>query len=245
MTPPLGIGALIAQSFRLLFANFATLFPLAFVPALLLAILGYLTDTATPPPSDPAEVPDMGLGPGALLLGLLASLIGFFVMGFMALAALDAVIGKRHTVGEYTAQTLRHFLPIVGLGIALSFALVVGLLLFIVPGLYIAARYLPWIQTVVFENAGWSGLGRARDLTEGYRWPLVAALLLFGLLVLAAAFVIAPLAVTIGGPLAVLVEAVLTGLYYALVSIFGALIYARLREIKEGLSIPQIAALID
>jgi hypothetical protein len=242
--PPLGIGALVAQSFRLLFANFGTLFPLAFVPALLLAVLGWVTQPAEMP-ADPTAIPDLGFSLGTFLVGLLAALVGFFVMGFMSLAALDAVLGKRHTVAEYTAQTLRHLVPIVVLSIVLSIAVFFGLLLLVVPGLYLAARFLPWIQAVVFENAGWSGLARANQLTEGYRWPLVGAVLLMGIIIVAASLVIAPLAVMPGGLIGVLVEAVVSGLYYALVSIFTALVYARLREVKEGLGIPQIAALID
>ena len=243
MNPPLGVTAIIAQTFRLLFANLGMLFPLAFVPALVVALLGWATAPAAPLPGADPAIPDV---PTAmeLVFALVAALIGFFIMGFMSLASLDAVLGKRHTVSEYTAQTLRHLLPIVVLGILLSIGVGIGLVFLLVPGLYLAARFLPWIQAVVFENAGWSGLARASELTEGYRWPLVGALLAMSVVVVAISLLIAVLTVG-GGLLAVLVNAVISGVYYALISVFTALVYARLREIKEGLSISQIAALID
>jgi hypothetical protein len=242
MNPPLGVTAIIAQTFRLLGANLGMLFPLAFVPALVVALLSWAT---TPEVAATAD-PNVPVVPTAteIVLGLVAALIGFFIMGFMSLASLDAVLGKRHTVGEYTAQTLRHLGPIIMLGVLLSISVAIGILFLIVPGLYLAARFLPWIQAVVFENAGWSGLARAAELTEGYRWPLVGGLLAMGVIVVAASLLVALLTMG-GGLLAVLVNAVVSGVYYALIGIFTALIYARLREIKEGLSIREIAALID
>jgi hypothetical protein len=44
--------------------------------------------------------------------------------------------------------------------------------------------------------------------------------------------------------LAVMLEAVLSGLYYALAAIFTALVYLRLRAIREGATAADIAASI-
>ncbi len=244
--PPLGVFGLIAQTFRLFFARFGTLFPLAFGPALILALIGWaITPVALPENFDPAvdSFPTPGLGDVAL--GILSMLIGFFVIGFMCLAALDAVMGRSHTISQYTQQTLRQLLPIGVLGIALTIMAGIGGALLIVPGLYVLARFLPWVESVVFEDVGWSGLGRAQQLTEGYRWPLVGAVLLMGVIVLAIIVALTPIMIAVSGGLAgALVEAVISALYYALIAIFTALIYARLREIKEGMSIAQIAATI-
>lgn len=247
--PPLGVFGLIAQTFRLFFARFGTLFPLAFVPALALALIGWaITPVVLPENFDPTV--DVFPAPtfGDLLLGVLSMVIGFFVIGFMCLAALDAVMGRSHTIGQYTRQTMRQLLPIGVLGIALTVMAAIGGMLLIVPGLYVLARFLPWVESVVFEDVGWSGLGRAQQLTEGYRWPLVGAVLLMGVIVVAIIVAVSPIMLAVsGGGLAlatVLLEAVISGLYYALIAIFTALIYARLREIKEGMTIAQIAATI-
>ncbi|MER2510546.1 hypothetical protein [Amaricoccus sp.] len=247
--PPLGVFGLIAQTFRLFFARFGTLFPLAFVPALALALIGWaITPVVLPENFDPTV--DVFPAPtfGDLLLGVLSMVIGFFVIGFMCLAALDAVMGRSHTIGQYTRQTMRQLLPIGVLGIALTVMAAIGGMLLIVPGLYVLARFLPWVESVVFEDVGWSGLGRAQQLTEGYRWPLVGAVLLMGVIVVTIIVAVSPIMLAVsGGGLAlatVLLEAVISGLYYALIAIFTALIYARLREIKEGMTIAQIAATI-
>jgi hypothetical protein len=240
----LGVLRLIGRSFRLLAAQFGFLFPLAFAPSLALSAIAYALG------GDPTEVGPEGLpvlGWGALLALFFNVLIGFVVTGVMCLAALDAALGKRHTIGEYLSQTLRHIGPIVVLGLLLSVATGFGMVLALLPGLYVVARWLPWAPAIVFENAGWSGLGRAQELTEGYRWPLVGAATLIGLAVLAVLLLAGPLlgAAFAMGPIGVAVEAAFAGLYYALIAVFTALVYVRLREIKEGVAATEIAETIS
>ncbi len=239
--PSLGLGNLLGRTVTLVIANLGFLFPLAFVPALIAAVIGQL---AGGQPQLDGSVPPQP-GPGAFLAILVNIFISFLVAGVMCLAALDALLGKRHSIGDYVRQTMRHIAPIILLGALIYVAAGVAAIALLLPGLYVLARFLPWTPAIVFENAGWSGLSRAQELTEGYRWPLVAAIIVIGLIVVAMMLVFGPIA-AIGGPIiAILVEAVFTGLYYALVSVFAALVYMRLREIKEGVTAAELAASID
>lgn len=241
--PPLGVLGLIGSSLRLLAAQFAFLFPLAFVPALALSALTYAF-AGPAMTSDPAAPMALSVAEGVVLF--VDVMVSFVITGVMCLAALDAVLGKRHTVAEYLRQTLRHIGPIVGLGLLVAIATGAGVLLLLLPGLYVVARYLPWTPAVVFENAGWSGLGRGQSLTEEYRWPLVVAVALMGLIVTAILLIAGPLMVAAGGGVAgVLIEGAFTALYYALIAVFTALVYIRLRAIKDGLGATEIAATID
>ncbi len=244
--PSLRIGGLIAQTFRLLFTRFTMLFPLAFFPALALALLDWGTSAPLPENYDPAVNGLPTPSYAELGVGIATSVLGFFITGFMCLAALDAVMGRRHTIAEYTRQTLRQILPIAVLGLLITLLGGLALALFIVPGLYVFARFLPWVEAVVFEDAGWSGLGRAQQLTEGYRWPLAGAVLLMGMIVFGLFLLITPLLVSAAdsGFALTVIGAFASALYYSLGAIFTALIYARLREIKEGMTIEQIAATI-
>jgi hypothetical protein len=239
--PSLGLGNLLGKTLTLVIANLGFLFPLAFVPALIAAVLGQF---AGGQPQFDGSVP-LEPGPGAFLAIIVNIFISFLVAGVMCLAALDALLGKRHSVGDYLRQTMRHIAPIMLLGAVVYVAAGMAAIFLLLPGLYVLARFLPWTPAIVFENAGWSGLARAQELTEGYRWPLVAATIVIGLIVVALMLVFGPIA-TMGGPIiAILVEAVFTGLYYALVSVFSALVYMRLREIKEGVTAADLAASID
>lgn len=247
-SPPLGAGKLVGRSLRLLFAQFGFLFPLAFVPSMALAALTWSVTPGLPPegaPSSLGGLPQSGAGP--LLVFTLSLLLGVAITGVTCLAALDAVLGKRHALGDYLRQTLRHMPALTVLSLLFGLAVGLGLLLLILPGLYIFARFLPYTQAVVFENAGWSGLGRAQDLTNGYRWPLVGASILIGLSLLAAALALSPVFAAASGSMAlgVLADAAFSALATLLPATYGAHAYLRLREIKEGVSPAEIAATID
>ncbi|PZQ49829.1 MAG: hypothetical protein DI556_10220 [Rhodovulum sulfidophilum] len=249
---PFGVGRVIQQTFALFFARFSTLFPMAFVPALALTLLSLASPGFAPPPVPvesgadvAAALPEMPSF-GAFVTGVLGTVLSFFVVGFLCLVALDAVIGRSHTVGQYARQAARHILPIGVLGFLVAILTGIGALLLVVPGLYVAARFLPWVEAVVFEDAGWRGLGRAQELTEGYRWPLVGAVLaMMAVIVALAMFASAALFATQGSfLLALLVESLISAVFYMLFAIFTALVYARLREIKEGKTVAEIAASI-
>lgn len=256
LKPPLGIGAIIQRTFALLFANFSTIFPMAFIPSLALAALNLAVTSLSPPPVPveagadaaadiAAAMPEMP-GVGAVFLGVAGMVLSFFIVGFLCLVALDVVIGRRHTVAEYARQAGRHLLPVAGLGILVAIMTGIGIVFLIVPSLYVAARFLPWVEAVVFENRGWHGLGRAQDLTEGYRWPLVGAILAMGGVLLVMMMLMGATlgAVESSFVLALLVDAVFSAIYYALLAIFTALVYTRLCEIKEGRTAAEIAASI-
>lgn len=244
--PPLGAGRIVAQSFGLLLAKFSTVFPMAFVPALALSLLNRAAWPAAPMAEGGEAAMPAVPSFGALMLGSLSMVLSYFVVGVLCLVALDAVIGKTHSVGQYARQAARHLLPIAVLGIVISVLAGLGFALLIVPGLYVVARFLPWVEAVVFENSGWRGLGRAQELTEGYRWQLAGAVLLMGGVIVGLAMLAGSALYTVENnfALSVLVESFVSAIYYALFAIFTALVYARLREVKEGVSVEQIAASI-
>ncbi|MBP7241537.1 hypothetical protein [Amaricoccus sp.] len=245
MNGSLGIGRLALGSVALLLKNFGFLFPLAFAPALLLTLATYAL-LGGPAPDAAAVTGSGGFLAGALALAL-NLVVGFLVTGVMCLAGLDAALGKRHRLGEYLAQTMRHAGPLVVLGTLLSLATAIGIALLVLPGLYIAARWLPWAPAMLFENRGWDAMGRAQELTEGLRWPLALAVATMGLVVVALLLAVSPLLVAADGSIAVatLLEAALTAVYYGLVACFTALGYLRLRELREGLDAAAVAASID
>lgn len=239
----LGVLTLVGRSFRLVYEGFGFLFPLGFAPSLAISLLTYAVMGG---PSEPMPV-DFALSP-AFLGTLAVNLVGgVLVSGVMCLAALDVALGKRHALSEYVGQALRHLAPLILLGFLVSLAIGLGATLFLIPGLYLAARFLPWTQAALFENAGWGALGRAQELTEGYRWPLVLAIVAMGLATLAIFVVAGPvMAMALDSLiLASLVEAAFTALAYALISAFSGLAYLRLREIKEGVTPTDVAGMID
>jgi hypothetical protein len=235
---PLGIGALLSDTLRLTGTAFGRLFAIAFVPALVSAVLAGAAD----------PVPSTGVTAGQLWSGLVDLVLGTFVAGVLCLIALDAAFGKRHEIGDYLRQAARHFLPLLVFGLLLSLAMAIGLVFLVLPGLYVAGRYLPYVPATVFEDRGWEGTSRAEELTRGYRWPLVGALVVFGAMVLAFVLVIGLFVGmgtgTLGRVPTMLVGAAVTAACYAVFATFTAVVYLRLRALREGLSPSDIAATV-
>jgi hypothetical protein len=101
---------------------------------------------------------------------------------------------------------------------------------------------------IVIENAGFGSFGRSAQLTKEYRWPCLGALIVVGICAYIPILIIAMLfgfgAAAGGftlGIFFVIVNTVATVIYMAALGICVALIYARLREIKEGTSVEQLA----
>lgn len=239
---PLRPLALVGRSFRLAWEGFGLLFPLVLTPSLALSALAYAIG---PDPFMAEAQAQTGL---AAFASIALELVGGpAITGVACLAALDVALGKRHSMGEYVSQTLRHIGPLILLGLLLSVATTLGVAALIVPGLYIAGRFLPWTPAVVFENAGWSGLGRAQELTEGYRWPLAGAVLAMGILCALGFAALLPVVALAQGSfaIAILVDATFSTLVYLLGAAFVAAAYLRLREIREGVGLAEVAASLD
>jgi len=239
--PALGLAGLLTGTLRLTAEAAGRMFPVAFLPSLASAALaGYAA---------PAADAVGRVTPGQLWSGLADLVLGTLVAGVLCLIALDASLGKRHGIEEYLRQAARQFLPLLVFGLVLSVAIAVGFVFLILPGLYVAARYFPYVPATVFEDAGWQGTTRAEELTRGYRWPLAAAVGVFsvaalGFFVLAGTpFLLA--AAALGTLPAILADAGLATLGYILLATFSAVVYLRLRALREGLAPEDIAATID
>lgn len=247
-----GAHDILMRSIGLFFSSFGSLFALAFVPALLVTLLGRWAEGSITggagPNLDPASS-SLAFVSGPLVLAIVANLVvSAAASGLLCLAAMDAALGTRHGTGQYLAQTLRRILPLMLLPIVYAFAAGLASLLLIVPGLYVMARYAPLTPAIVFDDAGWSGLTRARDLTVNYRWPLVGLIVfvaLLGILLTMAiglGFTALP---PVGGGVAFLFEVVATAVYFAYAAVLQALIYLRLRALNEGMTVADVAATID
>ena len=240
--PPLGATRLIGDSFRFLFANFGLLFPLALVPALLAqaASIALLPDASLDP-----EAP-ISLGPGFAIVSIGGSLVWYLTLAVMSLLIVDLAAGGRRSLDSYLREVLPHTFTLLVLGLLISFAAALGFLLFIIPGLYIAAQFFVWVQCVTVENEGMAGLGRAQTLTKGYRWPIAGAMLLIGVMAVGVLLVLTPAiaanAESAGGLILSLLSALLEALLYAVFGVYTTLVYLRLREIKDGVGPADIAA---
>ncbi len=251
--PPLGIAALIGATLSLLVRRLPLFLGIALLPALASALLSLALL-----PTDLGFSRPAARGGGMLtgwqmpaLVAVLSILIWLVTTGAVTLAAYDARLGRAPRLGTYLARALGAAPAIVVLGTLYMLAVGVGLMVLLVPGLYLLARYWVMVPAVLVDGAGLGGLSRAAELTRGYRWPIVGLILgvlalnvllslVLGLALGAGAFAGAA-ALGQPAPLLVVADTLITAAQTALMSVFTALLYARLREIKEGLGLENLA----
>ena len=162
----------------------------------------------------------------------------------LVLAAYDARAGRDAAVGAYVGTALKQILPLVLLSIAAWLLIGLGFALLIVPGLWLLGVLSVFVPAIVVEGAGFGALARSARLTKGYRWPLVGFMILvyvvFYLVGLAISF-FGGFLVGISPILFLALQGIVSGLAAALGSIAVAVAYARLREIKDGVGIADLA----
>ncbi len=182
-----------------------------------------------------------------VVIGLLA-FVGLNTIGqaVLLLGAFQRMRGQPLQVGEALQRAFARFLPLIGLGILSGLAIIVGSMLFIVPGAILFCMWAVAAPACIVEGLGpTASMSRSSQLTKGFRWKI------FGLVVLL--YVING----IGGQI---VERILGLAGTTLASIGGFLwlaawtafwncafvmMYHDLRVAKEGIDTEQIAAIFD
>lgn len=247
---PLGLGSIIGESFSIFFKHFILIFNLAFIPNLLdQMISGLLTgfDVAVGT-SDPRF--DILTGAIGFMLSMITGVMArTFAAALLVQLAYDVKLNKPVRPGRYFVPVFGAILPLIVLGIISAVLVVLGFVLLIVPGLWLGAVFFLLIPVLVIERVGFGGLSRSDALTRPYRWPIMGLLVLVYIFVLAMNFIAISATeslVASGGILSgMILNATLSAVIGGLDSILVALVYVRLREIREGVNVDQIASVFD
>ena len=104
----------------------------------------------------------------------LSNLLTFYSYALAILLIDDIFKEKSRSVSNYFYQALYFFPKIVGIGLIAGILVVLGFLLFILPGLYISARlmFAPYIG--LMENRPiLDSVKKAYEITEGKGWKLI------------------------------------------------------------------------
>jgi len=249
---PLGAGSIIGESFSILFGHIIQIILIAFVPTLIgFLISGLLSGFEVALGQQPQDFSNPGAGIGMAVSFLINMVVYAITTALLVQLAYDAKLSRPIKIGRYISPALSAAVPLSILTIVVTILLVIGFMLLIVPGLWVYAVFSVLAPVIVIERVGFGGMGRSASLTKEYRWPIVGALILAFLLVMIlqifAMFVVGLIATagTVGIVISVLLLVAISTLGAGYLSILVSLIYARLREIKEGVSVDQIAAVFD
>lgn len=247
--PPLGVGAIVGESFSLFFGRFVTFFLLAFVPSLIsIGLSVAFNGAAALGGGSDADALAMITSPVGLITTFLIPMVIYGITtALMVCAAYDAKLGRPARMGQYISIGLARAVPVIIVSVIVGIIVTIGSMLLLVPGLYALALFSTATTVVVLESMGVGALSRSIQLTKEYRWPILGAIILLYIVILVlnmiVGFAILPIILGLGGAgliIGIIVQGAIGAIGTAIISIGFVLIYARLREIKEGVSVDSL-----
>jgi hypothetical protein len=247
--PPRRIGEILSTAFQLYRRSWRTLMAIAAVVVVPLTLLQYaighwFRSHGQQLHGHVAVSTSFWAVAGASLLAALVGLLLYQVLtGAITRTIATEVAGRDLGLEESYRFGFARLAPILVVSILVGLATLLGLIVFVIPGIYIGVRLAVSIQALVVEDKrGPEAMRRSWDLVGGHWWHAAFTLLVAGLITgVANAVITAPFgagAWFIQG-VAAAVATIVTLPYSALV---GVLLYLDLRARKERLGLDTLNA---
>lgn len=253
-----GVGRVIARTFsawRRHVLIFSLLTLVADLPIFLVSALGGVpVPGITAPNANPFDGAAAGAPatlPAGFWLAYLATMLLFVVeAGAITHGVINHLAGKRVSLGAMIATGFRRLLPLVVVGLLCYLMVSIGLVLLIVPGVFLACALAAAIPAVVVERPGIFGaIRRSFALTKGKRLAIFAAFLVLFVIAIGVtgvgSFVIPQLTASFSPMLGTLVGLAINVLFGTLLWIAPGVVYHDLRVAKDGLDTAQLAAVFE
>ena len=232
---PLGFGEILNQGinvFREHFVLIAGSFAAVYLPVqLAFQIIMYFLVTSRIPDDGANMTPEQlmaatsSVAVAAAIAGIVGGIVSFIAYtvaeGALIHSAAKSYLGEQETVGTSVSFGLSRVVPRLLTGLLKGVIIVIGLILFIVPGVYFLFRYALTSSVVVIEGrSGMAALGRSKELMSysGHIYQLIGLGLICALIGFA-----------IGMPVGLLgdgiIAAIVTSVLQTLVSAFTATVF--------------------
>ena len=160
-------GAIVREAWELYKAHWRTFVPLALI---VYVVLGLVT-----------LVFALLLGWLGAIIGALASIVGtFWLQGALVEAVQDVRDGKQDlSIGEMFQRVQPRLPALIVAGILAGLGIALGLILLIIPGLFLLTIWSLIVPTIVLEgkSAGES-FGRSRELVKGNGWSVFGVIVI-------------------------------------------------------------------
>jgi hypothetical protein len=202
-------------------------------------------------PSFPGAIFSMTSGIYAL-----AAFLGFFALQPAVFRVVAAELNGRETSIMSCLRTgLSFLLPLLGLAIVTCVGVIGGLILLVVPGIFLAVIWSVGAPSAVFERLDiGSALRRSASLTAGYRWQVFG---IWAIFIVATAIVGSldniPRQIfhgpdfidSIGNGASELIETIVEIIFALIGAVMVASVYFELRTLKEAAGPEDLAELLD
>ena len=254
---PLAVGEMLDAGFRLFGARFWTLIACVLVPLLPLTIIGTALQASVDPNAFDLDATSTEVDGGTALAGTaVVSLIQFAAAALAIAACFKAVsaayLGERAGAAESLRYGLGRTIWLLIGWIVVVIIVAFGMILLIIPGIWLAVKLSMEFPVVVFERKNaFSAIGRSWSLTKGNFWRALGTLLVVLLITFIAQLVFGGvvggiLGATDAGELTVavvltLVNLIALALTYPLWSAVTTVLYYDLRVRNEGFDLQLLA----
>jgi hypothetical protein len=225
------VGSVIGTAFSTVFGNFVPFVGLALLiglPSLLLTLIG---------------VPE-------LVKTIVDLVMGQVVTITLIYGTVQSLRGNKVGISECLSQGLSRLPAAIGVAILAGLGIGLGLILLIVPGLFLMTMWAVAIPSAVIEKSGvGASFTRSSTLTEGRRWRVFGAIVVSWIVTVGITMVIAFALVGAAGAgslaFVFVVMWVVGAVLQAYMSALSGVLYYFLRRDKEGADIESIASVFD
>jgi hypothetical protein len=240
------LSEILDMGFRLLRNHFGLLIGISAVIYVPMGIFGTWMRSWMETSAAGASELDLGLAAVSVLAVVVTySIVAPLVSAAITYALGELYLGRSVTIGAAFRASLPRLLPLVGTMFLATLAIMMGLLLFVVPGLYLMLAFSLLTQVIVLENvAGMTALSRSRELLRGNLLRAVGIILVFSIasgvlgMSLGLAFGAVPALESVGSALA---QALAFAYYSAVLVVF----YFEIRARKEAFDLEHLARLVE
>jgi hypothetical protein len=223
MDRKLDVGGTLSQAFSIYGSQAGVLIPLALGLFLIVAVVN-------------------GIAAGSLILvpiGLAVSVIaGTLYQGMVVTLVGDVQDGTRdYSVGDLVDSAKHVILPLIGAGILAGLGIGLGILLFVIPGLFLMTIWAVIAPVIVLERVGvLDAFGRSRELVKGDGWRVFGVIISVAIIVFVVRAILAAIAIGIDDSLVarIIFDWIGSSLTAPIAAIVAAVIYFHLKGVKEG-----------
>jgi hypothetical protein len=238
----LSFGETFGEAFNLYFDNFGPLFLISLISSIPTILMSQEFNANAAYTEVEQQV--------IMLRGLLWFLI-FIAVNTLSTALMIEFISKKYlkqhqTIGRYIKNVLPFIFPIMGLSIVEAIIVGIGLLAFIVPGVYFALALSVSSQVLIVERKRvFQAIQRSFDLTRGYKleifgYLLVLFLISFGIGLLSGQLLNLLENMQVSRQFQILIEHLIQVLIAPIGACLFILIYFNLRIDKEGFALEHL-----
>jgi hypothetical protein len=213
---PLGVGEILDVGIKIYLRNWLTLFKIVVFVVLPAQILVNIVEisalpkgvsvssgnpfapsfSGTPTPLSGSDAATFGVG--LLVAGLINFLAGRLAQAGWFRAIADAYLGEEVAWRSSLRFALRRLPALVGLSILTGILVGLGLVLLVIPGIYLYVAFAVAVPVLLVEGAGPSrALGRSRELVRGRWWGTLGVAVVGYLLVSIVSFALTGIVVGI------------------------------------------------